>query len=130
MSRFLLDTHAFLWFLFDDPRLSQRAADLLGNPDVDKALSIVSVWEIVIKVQIGKLNLGMQVEAFLNVHVRGVELELVEIELPHLVAYSRLPLRHRDPFDRLLVAQAQTLDIPIVTADAAFSRYSVETVWS
>lgn len=130
MRRLLLDTHAFLWFLFDDPRLAEPAAVLLGHTDTDKVLSVVSLWEVVIKVQIGKLSLGMPVETFLDRHVRGVDIELIGIELLHLEAYARLPLLHRDPFDRLLIAQAQTLGVSIVTGDAAIAQYAVDTVWN
>ena len=129
VSRLLLDTHAFLWFVFDDPKLPPETAERLEDPGVEKLLSTVSLWEIAIKSQIGKLGLGMTLESFLDRHVLGVELTLVDLELPHLVAYSNLPLHHRDPFDRMLIAQAQTLAVPIVTGDSALSGYAVQTLW-
>lgn len=129
MSRILLDTHALLWFLFDDPRLSQHAAALIEDEQTDKLLSIVSLWELTIKSQLGKLSLGMPLDAFLDEFVQRSSLEIVPIELPHLLAYAALPLLHRDPFDRLLIAQAQALGVPLVTADQAFSPYPIETVW-
>ena len=129
MTRLLLDTHALLWFLFDDPRLSTRAAQLIEDTQVDKVLSVASLWEITIKLQLGKLELGMPLDTFFSDFVRGRELRLLPIELPHLLAYSALPLHHRDPFDRLLIAQAKTLRMPILTSDESFTRYEVETLW-
>jgi PIN domain nuclease of toxin-antitoxin system len=125
----LLDTHAFLWFVFEDPRLSNRAGDVVEDPRIEKLLSIASVWEIVIKVQIGKLGLGMPLEQFVRDHIVGRTLVVLEIEMEHLLAYGALPLHHRDPFDRLLVAQAQTLNLPVVTTDPSFTRYGVRAIW-
>ena len=130
MSAVLLDTHAYLWFVFDDPRLSPQAADLIEDPTRAKLLSIVSVWEIVIKSQLGKLRLGMPLDDFVTRCIRERDLELVGVELPHLLVYGGLPLHHRDPFDRLLVAQAMTLSVPIVTGDGAFDDYGVDVLWS
>lgn len=127
--RALLDTHAFLWFVFDDPRLSQRAADLIEDQDVVKLLSVASLWEVAVKTQLGKLALGLDLETFFRRHVEERLVDLVGVQLPHLVAYGNLPLHHRDPFDRLLISQAEVLDVPIVTADARFAPYGVETVW-
>ena len=129
MSQVLLDTHAFLWFVFDDPRISDRAARLLADTRTGKILSIASLWEIAIKLQLKKLSLGMRLDVFCDRFVRGAQLEVLDIELHHLLAYEKLPLHHRDPFDRLLVAQAQALGVPRVTSDAAFRSYAVKTVW-
>lgn len=129
MKRVLLDTHALLWFLFDDPRLGSRASAVIEDPAVDKLLSVASLWELTIKVQLGKLELGMSLEAFFEDFVRGRLLEVLPIELSHLLAYGALPLRHRDPFDRLLVAQAHVLRLPIVTVDRSFAAYEVRTIW-
>jgi PIN domain nuclease of toxin-antitoxin system len=125
----LLDTHAFLWFVFDDPRLSLRAAETIEDARIAKLLSVVSLWEIVIKSQLGKLSLGMALSDFFDRYVTLREVELIDIELPHLLAYDALPLVHRDPFDRLLVAQARVANVPICSADSVFSQYDVELVW-
>jgi PIN domain nuclease of toxin-antitoxin system len=125
----LLDTHAFLWFVFDDPRLSSTAEATLGDPRVTKLLSVTSLWEIVIKSQLRKLRLGMGLEQFFEVYVTGSELELVALELGHLLGYHALPLAHRDPFDRMLVAQARALRVPVLTADPAFAPYDVKVIW-
>ena len=129
MSRILLDSHAFLWFLFDDPRLSRPADEVIADPETQKMISIGTLWEITIKCQIGKLELGYPLETFFERFVAQIDLEVVAIEMAHLVAYYRLPLHHRDPFDRLLVAQAQSLNVPIVTADEQIGRYGVAVVW-
>lgn len=126
--RLLLDTHAFLWFVFDDPRLSERAAQSIENAS-RVALSIASLWEIVIKVQLGKLELGMAFAAFFAEHVEKTELEIVPVELPHLLEYSTLPLHHRDPFDRLILAQARVLASPVASADPNFRAYGVQILW-
>ncbi len=129
MKRVLLDTHAFLWFVFDDQRLSKSAQAVILDPKVEKILSIGSLWEIVIKTQLEKLRLGMSIEDFVEDHIVGRILTLLPIEPPQLLTYFELPLHHRDPFDRLLVAQALTLDLPIVTGDLKFKAYGVNIVW-
>jgi len=127
--RVLLDTHALLWFLFDDARLSGRAAELIQDRESEKLLSIASLWEISIKMQLGKLDLGMPLETFFADFVRGRSLDVLPIELPDLLAYHALPLHHRDPFDRLLIAQATRQGVSIVTRDNSFSAYDVECIW-
>lgn len=129
MSVVLLDTNAFLWSVFEVERLSAKAATLFEDRAVTKVLSLVSLWEIVIKVQLGKLALGTTVRTFFDEQVLTRELELLPIEVEHLTAYHDLPLHHRDPFDRLLIAQAKVRDLPVVTADPVFSRYGVHVTW-
>ena len=129
MKQVLLDTHAFLWFVFDDPRLSKCAEEVILDPKVEKILSMGSLWEIVIKTQLDKLRLGMKIEELVEEHIVGRVLTLLPIEMPHLFTYFQLPLHHRDPFDRLLVAQALTLNLPVVTGDLKFKPYGVDVVW-
>ena len=126
---YLLDTHAFLWFVFDDPRLSSDAAELIADDAVEKHVSIAGLWEIVIKAQLGRLGLGTDVPTFLERHVARRKLGVVPLELEHLVVYGRLPLHHKDPFDRILIAQAEALGLPVVTSDPAFAAYRIKTVW-
>src|SRR5690242_9151928 len=104
--RFLADTHAFLWYIFDDPRLSDRA-ERAFNDQSEVLFSLASLWEIVVKVSIGKLKLGCEYKKFVEEYVLKREVELLSIDLPHLANYASLPLHHRDPFDRLLIAQAR-----------------------
>jgi PIN domain nuclease of toxin-antitoxin system len=129
VSRVLLDTHAFLWFVFDDSRLSGKAAERIADRDTISLLSIGSLWEIAIKSQLGKLDLGMELAEFFRRFVEEREIERLEIRIADVVAYGRLPLLHRDPFDRLLVAQAQNLEVPIVTSDPRFAPYGVPVLW-
>jgi PIN domain nuclease of toxin-antitoxin system len=126
--RLLLDTHAFLWFVFDDPRLSPRAAESIESAS-SVALSVASLWEIAIKVQLGKLELGMGLPAFFAEHVERTELEIVPLELSHLLEYASLPLHHRDPFDRLIVAQARVLATPVASADPNLRTYGIPIIW-
>lgn len=129
MRRVLLDTHAYLWFVYDDARLSEAAATNIADSNSAPLLSVVSLWEIVVKNQLGKLQLGMAVDRFFTEHVYGRRLDLVAIETRHLVEYSNLPLLHRDPFDRMIVAQALSLDVPVVTGDPWFAPYGVDVIW-
>jgi PIN domain nuclease of toxin-antitoxin system len=125
----LVDTHAFLWFVFDEPRLSEPAATAIANPAIEPVLSIVSIWEISIKRQLGKLRLGMELSTFVRRYVDERRVTLLGVELAHLLAYDQLPPLHGDPFDRLLVAQAKVLGVPIVTADPNFGGYDLKVLW-
>lgn len=129
MSRLLLDTHTYLWFVFDDSRLSEKAASAVSDPETEILLSVASLWEITIKRQLGKLELGMGLETFFRRFVEQRRLQVLPIELPHLTSYDALPLNHRDPFDRLLLGQATSLQVPIVTADSSFGDYEIEVIW-
>jgi PIN domain nuclease of toxin-antitoxin system len=128
--RVLLDTHAFLWWVSErGARLSDRARDLLVEGDTEVAFSVASVWEIAIKVGAGRLDLPDTVERYLPDRLRHHAFDLLTIELPHAFRAAALPRIHGDPFDRMLVAQAQIEALPILTADPAISRYDVETIW-
>jgi len=128
--RILLDTHAFLWWASDrGARLSDRARDLLGDGTNEVAVSLASVWEIAIKVGVGRMDLPDAVERYIPERLRHDGFELIPIELRHAFRAGTLPRIHGDPFDRMLVAQAQVEGIPILTADPAISRYDVETIW-
>lgn len=129
MQSILVDTHAFLWFVFDDPRLSKHAEQVLSDPNQAKVLSMASLWEIAVKVNIKKLRLGMSYAEFVSASVTSREVTLLEIDLEHLIQYEQLPLHHRDPFDRILIAQSQVEGLPVLSSNSNFSKYGVETVW-
>ena len=129
MSRLLLDTHAFLWFVFDDERLSETVAASIADPAIEKILSIASLWEIAIKVSLGKLELGTSLERFFATEIEGRDLELLAITNAHLIRVAGLPFHHRDPFDRLIIAQAAIEGVPIATGDACFAPYGVMVAW-
>ncbi len=127
--RLLLDTHIFLWFVFDDAQLNVRARTLIEDPDNESLLSIASVWETCIKVGIGKLQLKKPPETFFREQLTDSGIGLLPIEIKHAAQVSALPLHHRDPFDRLLIAQSLTEGIPLVSADAALDAYGVTRLW-
>src|SRR5205085_8465445 len=124
----LLDTHPFLSFIYDDPRLSPRAKALLES-DADLLLSVGSLWEISIKVSVGKLTLAQPFDIFVPQQLADNDIEMLPISLAHLGVLSTLPFHHRDLFDRLLIAQAMIEQVPIVSADIAFDGYSVARLW-
>jgi PIN domain nuclease of toxin-antitoxin system len=124
----LLDTHAFLWFVNDDPQLSLAAKTLMES-EVDLLLSVASLWEISIKVGIGKLDLPKPFDVFIPEQLELNEIELLQIELKHLTPLTSLPLHHRDPFDRLLISQSLVEELTILSADKIFDRYAVNRSW-
>ena len=126
--KLLLDTHAFLWFIADNPRLSAEAKALLES-DVELLISAASLWEIAIKTSIGKLTLTQSYEVFIPQQLEQNSIEILPVKLEHLVVVSTLPFHHRDPFDRLLIAQAMVEKMPIVGIDKAFDAYSVTRLW-
>lgn len=127
--RLLLDTHSFLWFVLDSPRLSASGKRLLEDAENERFLSTVSLWEIAIKISTGKLSFKQPFEGFIVDQIRINEFELLETRIQHFAAVATLPLHHRDPFDRLLIAQAMTESLPIVSVDAAFDAYPIERLW-
>ena len=129
MPRVLLDTHSFLWFVTADPKLSAGAERLIATGGNEVLLSVASVWEIAIKVSIGRLPLPEPVDQFIPEHTRNNRITLLPIEPRHTYEVARLPLHHRDPFDRLLIAQALVEDLPLVSADSAFDSYSIKRFW-
>jgi PIN domain nuclease of toxin-antitoxin system len=125
----LLDTHAFLWFVTGDPKLSDAAASLLADPDTRVFVSVVSAWELVIKLRTGKLALSEPIADWWAANTVGNDFEVLGITAEDVLAVDPLPLHHRDPFDRLLIAQAITHDLRLVTADEAFADYPVQRIW-
>lgn len=126
--KLLLDTHAFLWF-FDTPdKLSPTVRAALADPANACFLSVVSVWEIQIKLALGKLALSQTVEDAITLAIND-GLQILPAELNHVFGLSGLPRHHSDPFDRLLIAQALFEGLTLVTRDAKFRQYSVPLLW-
>jgi PIN domain nuclease of toxin-antitoxin system len=125
----LLDTHAMLWFVWDDPQLSGTAKGLIVAAANRKLVSLASCWEIAIKVGIGKLKLGEPARDFLPREITMNSFELLPITLEHATAVETIPHHHGDPFDRLLVAQALMENLPIISADKALDPYGVTRLW-
>src|SRR4051794_23916471 len=123
--RFLLDTHVLLWWRDASPLLSSLASAEIAAGENEVLVSIASLWEITIKRSLGKLAFAEDFETVLNEERFG----LLGISFQHLRRLDTLPLLHRDPFDRLLIAQALAEDVPVVTGDAAFAAYGTKLIW-
>lgn len=128
MIRYLLDTHTFLWFVNNDPSLSSSAKTLLESP-VILLLSVASLWEIAIKMSLGKLSLPDAFERFVPQQIALNKIQILPIETGHLNVVSSLPFHHKDPFDRLIIAQAIVEKVSIVSIDSVFDGYSVRREW-
>ncbi|MDQ2847027.1 MAG: type II toxin-antitoxin system VapC family toxin [Actinomycetota bacterium] len=128
MSRLLVDTHVWLWLQADPERLPDTVRDLVEDRRVELLLSAASAWEIAIKYRIGKLPLPQDPVTYVPDRMRRSGTTTLSVQHAHVLRVSELPDHHRDPFDRLLVAQAQILDVPIVTADSQFQRYEVTII--
>jgi len=125
----LLDTQVFLWWISDDSRLSSRASAIIKDGNNKLFLSADSGWEIAVKVRLGRLTLPEPLETFVPEQMALNAIESLPIQMSHALHVYTLPDHHRDPFDRMLVAQAQLENLPILSADPQISLYAVETVW-
>jgi PIN domain nuclease of toxin-antitoxin system len=126
--RLLLDSHVFLWWITDDRRLTQKARRALSSTSNECFLSHASVWEMAIKTSLGKLQLDRPVGRFVEEQCELNGFSLLAISFRHLVAVESLPWHHRDPFDRLLVAQAMEDGLALVTGDKSVAAYGVKTI--
>ncbi|MFI5382129.1 MAG: type II toxin-antitoxin system VapC family toxin, partial [Tepidisphaerales bacterium] len=124
--RLLIDTHVFLWSKMNDPRMSRTAWTMLRAPDNELLLSAVSIAEMAVKTSIGKLSLGVPVPEFVTTGMRNGQITELPMRISHAIELSTLPPHHRDPFDRLLIAQARAEGIPLMTDDSQMARYEVE----
>lgn len=127
--RLLLDTQAFLWFLLDDPQLSATARKLIIDPLNDIEISPATYWEIAIKISISKYSLPEPFEQFMEREIVSNQFRILHIEPRHTTPLTTLPFHHRDPFDRLLIAQAMVEQIPIVSSDSAMDAYPITRLW-
>ncbi len=126
--RLLLDTHVWLWMLEQPERLSEDTRDRLEDGAAALWLSAVSVVEIAVKHRLGKLTLPLPVEEYVASRMRRSAVDALPLAITHAAGMAALPLHHRDPFDRMLIAQARSENVPVVTADAAFDDYDVEVL--
>ena len=127
--RFLLDTHTFLWWVADDPQLSLSAKTIISNPDNEIYFSVVSAWEIIIKVGTGKFSLSEPPEIYIPSRITSNQFETLTVQMPHILRINGLPNFHKDPFDRLLIAQSLVEDLSLITVDEAIAQYPVKTIW-
>jgi PIN domain nuclease of toxin-antitoxin system len=127
--RLLVDTGCWLWSLSEPEKLNDRARDLLSAPANFVYLSAASSWEIAIKAAIGKLNLPEPADRFVPRRIASMGIRPLAIEHAHALRVCRLPPHHRDPFDRILIAQALMEKLTILTADRTFAAYKVPVIW-
>lgn len=127
--KLLLDTCAFLWFIRGDPNLSQIALQEIQAPGNVCYVSIASLWEMAIKAGLGRLQLNMTMPELVRDHVKANAMSVLSIKPTHLECQRNLPLHHRDPFDRLLLAQALTDHLTLISCDHRFPQYGVQLIW-
>lgn len=125
----LLDTQALLWFLLDDPRLIGKARESILTADRLIFVSPASLWEIAIKISLGKYSLPEPFAAFWDQQLLINGFTLLPISVSHAAKVAILPFHHRDPFDRLIIAQSLVEEIPVVSSDEMFDRYGLERIW-
>jgi PIN domain nuclease of toxin-antitoxin system len=125
----LLDTHAFLWFVINDPSLTATARALIADPTNEIFVSPASYWEVAINVSVGKYPLNVPFEKFFAEGVDGNDFLILPIEIRHAAVLASLPMHHKDPFDRTIASQAIADEMPVVSADQAFDLYGVTRLW-
>ncbi len=126
---YLLDTHTFLWFINDDASLSSTAKALIEDPENTIYLSVASIWEMAIKVSLDKLEMPSPFTDFIDEQLDKNTIILLNIKTAHTGIVATLPFHHRDPFDRLIIAQSKVEDIPIIGKDAIFDDYGIKRLW-
>jgi len=127
--KLLLDTHVFIWWDSDPAKLSKKALALCSDPGNTLLLSVASAWEMQIKMQLGKMKLAFPLQDIIREQQKDNGLQIIPVELAHVLALQSLPAHHKDPFDRLLIAQARAESAVLVSKDKAFSKYQIDLVW-
>lgn len=127
--KILLDTHAFIWWDSDISQLSPTALQLCQNPANTLLLSAASVWEMQIKQQLGKLKLKLPLREIVQTQQESNGIVVLPVQLAHVLLLEQLPLHHRDPFDRLLIAQANAEQAALLSCDSIFQKYQVNIIW-
>jgi PIN domain nuclease of toxin-antitoxin system len=127
--RVLLDTHTFLWLMVDDPRLSFNSKTIFSDVNNEIYLSIASAWEMAIKASIQKLKLPLPVKEYVLTRIQAHRITLLDITMDHIGVVETLPLHHRDPFDRLIIAQGNFEKLSLLTDDGVFDRYPIQRLW-
>ena len=127
--RAIVDTHALLWFPEGDHRLSARARDLIEDGKDEMLVSIASLWEIAVKHSLGKLDLARPFDEVIPSQLEVNGFTNLPLTIPHVAKVATLPFHHRDPFDRVLIAQALVEELSILGGDVAFDSYGVDRIW-
>ena len=128
-QRFILDTHTFIWYDSDPLKIPEDVSALLEIRSIDLILSVASIWEMQIKIQLGKLKLELSLAEIIESQQQTNDIRILSVELPHVLALDGLPSYHKDPFDRLLIAQATVEDATIISGDPIFKKYPVSLLW-
>ncbi len=127
--RVLLDTHALLWWFSDDPALTRAARKIIADTKNTLVVSAASAWEIATKVRLGKLPTGASLAADFTGYIERERFQLLSISVEHALRAGLLPGAHRDPFDRMLIAQAQADNLPILSKEVIFDAYGLRRIW-
>lgn len=127
--RELLDIHTFLWWIIDNPHLSSRVRDIMSNSSNELFLSAASCWEIAVKAKIGRIKLPDKPQVFVSEQMALNMIQGLPIQISHALHVFNLPHHHRDPFDRIIIAQAQLEKLPVLTSDSLISKYKVKIIW-
>ena len=127
---YLLDTQSLLWLLTDDHRLTETVKSTFLKMENDILVSIASLWEMAIKISLNKLSIEGTLEKFTEEHILGNAIEFLPVEPAHVFRLENLPFYHRDPFDRLIIAQAVEENLPIISSDRVFDKYKIRRIWS
>ncbi|MBF0461847.1 MAG: type II toxin-antitoxin system VapC family toxin [Magnetococcales bacterium] len=126
--KLLMDTHTFLWWVWEHPNLSDKTREVMTNPENDLFLSMASIWEMAIKISMGRLALTKSLDCFISDHMERNQFTLLDISIAHASRVVSLPFHHRDPFDRLLIAQAMEDGMPILSVDGSFDAYGITRI--
>jgi PIN domain nuclease of toxin-antitoxin system len=127
--KILIDTHCFLWFLDNNPKLSNTALSLIKDINNEVLLSMASIWEIGIKCSTGKLRLTDPFEILIPTELTANKITPLQITIEHISGVVNLPFHHKDPFDRLIISQSIIENIPILSADPEFVKYPITLIW-
>ena len=127
--RLLLDSHALIWYVDQDHLVSRAAHAVIGDPTNDLLLSAATIWEVSIKLSLGKLTLSLPFRQWMSQAMSDLGVAVLPITVEYADVQASLPNHHRDPFDRLLVAQAQVENLPLVSNDSVFDRYGITRLW-
>jgi PIN domain nuclease of toxin-antitoxin system len=126
---YLIDTHTLLWILKDDSKLSKKAKRLYLDPQNEILFSMSGIWELAIKSSLGRVSLDTSLGEFVQEHIKGNDIGILHIELPHVLRVEQLPFHHRNPFDRLLISQSIENNLPIISSDKNFDLYRIQRIW-
>ena len=126
--KYLLDTHAIIWMVEDSPKLPLAIKEIIRNPVNQIAICSISIWEIAIKMHIGKLSLSMQLDELIDL-LRCSDFDFLQVEDEYIMNLSKLPLLHKDPFDRLLISTSLVENMTLITIDENIQKYDVAWIW-